>query len=297
MQQDVPITFDGTKFVVVKDESDLQPDLRSNILPREQKHVDAEPPHVQAAPEALQTYHSPPPAVPSHVQAAPSLQPKPHTREVELKNMVDDLVGPEDDEDENLPPTPPLQPSEPGLGIGYYGVRNGSFAKGTSPPGLPPIQTPDLHPVTASWHSSNSPLGRSSQRLQSVSSIWNDTLLHNSSPLTPNQTVGNLPGRIPSNASMHLANGHSRANSGISVRSSVPNHNGWSSFEPTPQNVPHGQGRMDRLNSFQAPEIYGQYYGGMNSPLLFGAGQSPWSTGPRKSLPSMGDTPPNGQGG
>lgn len=229
-------------------------------------------------------------------------QPKSSNREADLKNMVDDLVGPEEDEDEDPAPTPPVQSFTPTSMLnpgGYPGtiLRNGALSKSTSPRAIPPIRTPEMRPAAESWQSSNSPLGRSSQRLQSVSSIWNDVLPRNTSPMTPNPINGFGPPRASSNASMYPANnfGHSRVNSMNSPKSSLPNEDGWSSFEPTPLTVAPGNGRYDnRLGSLQGTGL-AQSYSGMQSPLLFGAGGGPWSTAPRGSFSNA--TPPNGQGG
>lgn len=208
-------------------------------------------------------------------------------REEQLSQMVDDLVGPDDD-DVVLPPTPPSQALEPvpafsenGKSPGY-GVRSGSLVNGTSPRGLPPVRTPDLRAPNDGWHF-NSPIGMSSQRLQSVSNLWNDSLPQNSSPRSP---YNSGPSRIPSSASIYPASVHSRVNSGNSIRSPVMHSHGYDSFDPTPQPAP---ARNDRFASFQGPTAAaGQY-------LMFGAGSSPWSTEPRRSLPNI--TPPNGQGG
>lgn len=222
--------------------------------------------------------------------------------------MVDDLVGPEDDDDYDGPPTPPVQAMEPASllnseNAGYcgQGLRNGSFNKGTSPRGIAPTRTPEIRPNAESWHSSNSPLGRSSQRLQSVSSLWSGSLPQNTNtnnPVTPAPNPNSIrgPSRLPSNASVQLINSHSRVNSSASLKSPLPNQDGWSSFEPTPVSVPHhGHGRYDqRLPSLHGSGGVGSF-SGLHSPLLFGAGGGPWSVGPRKSLPNS--TPPNGQGG
>lgn len=247
-------------------------------------------------------------AVPQHedapVPVAPLVRdtvqslPRTSTREAQLKNMVDDLVGTEDDDDDSLPPTPPvhgtgfLPPLDADKG-GYPGhtLKNGSSARGTSPRAIPPTRTPDLHQTTESWHS-NSPFSRSSQRLHSVSSIWNDNLPHNVSPLTPSAANAFGTPRVPSISSSQLVNGHSRVNSGSSPIGTLPNQDGWSSFDPTPQTIQQPNGRYDqRMGSLQGPG----HYSGMQSPLLFGAGGGPWSTGPRKSVANS--TPPNGQGG
>lgn len=273
------------------------------MAPREDK-IDSRPELILPTQAGPQHETTPLDVIPLARNDAPTLPrtlTKEGTREAQLKNMVDDLVGTEDDDDDDLPPTPPVH----GIGSvplvnadkgGYSGhtFRNGSFARGTSPRAIPPIRTPDLHHTAESWHS-NSPLSRSSQRLQSVSSIWNDSLPQNISPLTPSANATFGTPRVPSNPPSHFVNGHSRVNSSASLRGSLPNQDGWSSFDPTPQTIQQANGRYDhRLPSLQGPGVTGQY-AGMQSPLLFGAGGGPWSTGPRKSLPNS--TPPNGQGG
>lgn len=281
------MTYDGSRFIVQESPSAL-------VLPPQEDLAPA-PEHI-TAPRAAPQHNFSPENATQPIQDTAMIQPQTHTREAQLKNMVDDLVGPEADEDEHLPPTPPAQVLSPAHG-GFYGtsLRNGSFAKETSPRSIPKTRTPELRTATNSWHSSNSPLGRSSQRLQSVSSIWNDVVPQNVSPLTPNPSTGLPQSSLPSNATLHMAKGHSRMNSGLSIKSPLPNQDGWSSFEPTPQAIAAGNGRYDhRLPSLQGPDS-NSHYGGMHSPLLFGAGGGPWSTGPRNSLSNT--TPANGQGG
>ena len=244
-------------------------------------------------------HHSLPITTFPQVQEAASGQTKPSTRETQLKNMVDDLVGPEDDDDEQLPPTPPVHQVEPAPFANadsgnYYAARNAPFPKDTSPRGFSQTRTPELRGAPGTWHASNSPTGRSSQRLNSVSNIWGDAFSNSTSPITPNPGATFLPSRMSSNASVHPAKGHSRVNSGTSIRSFLPNQESWSSLEPTPQMIPAGSGRLDRLPSYSGPPLSSSY-NGMQSPLLFGAGGGPWSTVPRKSMSNM--TPPNGQGG
>lgn len=246
----------------------------------------------ESGPGVGKTYEKLEPVVETPQQSVPVVEnARPKSREAQLSQMVDDLVGPEDDEDENLPPTPPSQAVEPAPTFSEsgefasYGFRSGSVVKGTSPRAIAPIKTPDLRSSNDGWHS-NSPLGMSSQRLQSVSSLWNESLPQSSSPRSPYPPAYTGPPRIPSSASIYPASVHSRVNSGASLRSPVLNSHSYASFDPAPPSVP---ARSDRFASFQGPTAAtGQY-------LMFGAGSSPWSTEPRRSLPNI--TPPNGQGG
>lgn len=274
----------------------------ANVLPANEELTISQPQPAQTItaipqqPQAQPDYTSPPAVAAPQMQDFAPVQSRPYTREAQLMNMVDDLVGTEDDEDDFSGPTSPAHYTEsapfynmePGS---YYSKRNGSFARTTSPRDIPSNRTPELRNAPGAWQTSHSPMGRSSQRLQSVSSIWNESLLNNSSPMTPNPTGSLEISRISSGASLNkMNNGHVRVSSGASIKSSMPNQDAWSSFEPTPQVIPMNQ-RKDRLPSFAGPGSYG----GMQSPLLFGAGGGPWSTGPRNSMSNM--TPPNGQGG
>lgn len=285
--KNVPITFDGSNFL----REDLSAANASNVAeevpqPRQHEEPVAVEPHVISA-------------TPPRLEATPPKQAKTYNQEAQLSRMVDDLVGPEDDDDDDLPPTPPPQTVESARHFetengGFYtgNFRKGSLIQSMSPRGFPSVRTPELRSNAEVWLASNSPVSASSQRVHSVSSLWNDDIPQNSGPSTSNSGA-QYQSRAAYNASAHLINGHTQAFPASSIRNSLPNQDGWSSFETTPQAIPAPVGRQERL-SLQGLGAGGSYTG-MHSPLLFGAGGGPWSTAPGKSLPNM--TPPNGQGG
>lgn len=186
--------------------------------------------------------------------------PADNSQDAQLNRMVDDLVGPEEDEDE---------------------AKSRSF--------VPP--QPVTHQPHDAWQAPKTPVGPPIQRLHSVSHLWNDT---------PPQIEGaDGMSRTPPYSSPQVAqHGHSRVNSAASIRSrtSVPHP---SSFVPTPPYSNSGaiQKRMptERYANGFTNEGTNGVDSGMHSPLLFGAGGGPWSTTPRRSLTNV--TPPNGQGG
>ncbi|KAK6007277.1 hypothetical protein QM012_006285 [Aureobasidium pullulans] len=276
VDKDVPITFDGLRFI--HQDPNLIDGTSANPVP-------------QVAP----SHQNPAVAVPQEPAAQRTLSPtvgfpvpvaattKPLNREAQLSQMVDDLVGP--DEDDIV---------SPGLrGMSSRSV-NDSFhtpvyksndpLRGNSPHGYQAVRTPELR--TETWQLPLSPTGVPSQRLQSVSNIWNDAPIRETSPITP---FGSVPPGLPTSIGARRSNAHSRVNSTNSIRSPLPQPEGLSSFEPTPNSYNSIGARGDRYQSFSG------HYTGMQSPLLFGAGVSPWSTAPRNSVPNL--TPPNGQGG
>ena len=229
-----------------------------------------------------------------HVQRHSSLLPevpasvitstRPLNREAQLSQMVDDLVGP--DEDDILLPGLPANSFEPdNESTNVPGYRSNAPLRGLSPRAFQAVRTPELR--TEAWQLPLSPTGVPSQRLHSVSNIWNDAPIRETSPITPFGSAP--PGLPPIPATARRSNAHSRVNSTNSVRSPLPQPDALSSFEPTPNTYNSVGARGDRYQSFSG------HYTGMQSPLLFGAGMSPWSTGPRRSVPNI--TPPNGQGG
>lgn len=208
---------------------------------------------------------------------------KPLNREAQLSQMVDDLVGP--DEDDIVPPGLPVKSSVSAKeSFNAPGHKSNAALRGISPRGYQAVRTPELR--TEAWQLPLSPTGLPSQRLNSVSNIWNDAPIRETSPITP---FGSAPPGLPTSTGVRRSNAHSRVNSTNSIRSPLPQPDGLSSFEPTPNPYNSIGVRGDRYQSFSG------HYTGMQSPLLFGAGVSPWSTGPRKSVPNL--TPPNGQGG
>jgi hypothetical protein len=209
---------------------------------------------------------------------------KPLNREAQLSQMVDDLVGP--DEDDIVLPDLTIKP--PGSENSAFSVpryKSNAPPRGLSPRAFQAVRTPELR--TEAWQLPLSPTGAPSQRLHSVSNIWNDAPVRETSPITPFGSAP--PGLPPIPTTARRSNAHSRVNSTNSVRSPLPQPDVMSSFEPTPNPYNNIGARGDRYQSFSG------HYAGMQSPLLFGAGTSPWSTGPRKSVPNV--TPPNGQGG
>jgi hypothetical protein len=211
----------------------------------------------------------------------PGLVTKPMNREAQLSQMVDDLVGP--DEDDIVLPVLPGNTFEAEKDSSCVpGHKNNAPIRGLSPRAFQAVRTPELR--TEAWQLPLSPTGVPSQRLHSVSNIWNDAPARETSPITPFGSA--LPGLPPIPATTRRSNAHSRVNSTNSVRSPLPQPDAPSSFEPTPNPYNSIGARGDRYQSFSG------HYAGMQSPLLFGAGTSPWSTGPRKSVSNV--TPPSG---
>lgn len=208
---------------------------------------------------------------------------KPLNMEAQLSQMVDDLVGPDED-DIILPGLPVKSFESDNDSSGVPGYRTNASFRELSPRAFQAVRTPELR--TEAWQLPTSPTGVPSQRLHSVSNIWNDAPLRETSPITPFGSAP--PGLPPIPPSTRRSNAHSRVNSTNSVRSPLPQPDALSSFEPTPNTYNSIGARGDRYQSFSG------HYAGMQSPLLFGAGMSPWSTGPRRSVPNI--TPPNGQG-
>lgn len=219
------------------------------------------------------------------------------SRQAQLSRMVDELV---DDDDGNNPVTPPQQhASNPVVvtngDMQFNGVHYGGqdFAAVTS-------YQPKL-PSTSMAHSarSNAPspptlrtprgsVGANSiERLQSVSTLWNDTAVQ------PMSASSNFPAGLPTgtlNSPAQLVrHGHSRVNSASSIRSKTSQNvtmgESWSSLESA-QRAPAPNGQVNSYTNFSAS--------GMASPLLFGAANNMWNTG-TGSYRNV--SPPNGQGG
>jgi len=147
-----------------------------------------------------------------------------------------------------------------------------------------------LGPLAPAFQPSRSPSASHMQRLHSVSSLWDDT---QSLPQSPGTDHGARPHRTPPSATAR-ARLHSRIGSANSLSSQSPLQKSGlpSSFVPTPPVAPQTQYAATEANT----SFNGGYTSGMNSPLLFGASGSVWSTKqPRRSV--TGYTPPNGQGG
>jgi hypothetical protein len=255
VDQEVPITFDGLQFVHQDSRSADGALAYANVevassRPSSIGALPVTAPAKDAAPERSSMAATSPAPITNST--------KPLNREAQLVQMVDDLVGP--DEDDTIISDMPEQP------FGFAsttGHESGAHPRGVSPRNQRAIRSPELR--TEAWPLPLSPTDAPSQRLHTVSSIWNAEPVRETSPL-------------------RRSNAHSRVNSIHSVRSPLLHSDGLSWFEPS-QNAYNG----DRYQSFS------ESYAGMQSPLLFGAGTSPWSTGPRKSIANL--TPPNGQGG
>lgn len=234
----------------------------------------------------------------SHAQA--SLQQSPANApdmDERLNQMVDDLVG-ADEDDDNLPKTPPGSSFADAAVMNYddelshsMDSLNGSIRTGSAVKARPlPLQTVARRSSASLWPAS---VPRSVTPLQPPSADpWLDGLPGQSSPSLPHPNSA----RMSPNGAVFRSSGHSRVNSATSIRSvrsgSVQPDN-LSSLVPTPQPLPtDGPSFGTRPNTHN--NTLGQG-GGMHSPLLFGAGGGPWSTLPRKN--SSNRTPPNGQGG
>lgn len=149
-----------------------------------------------------------------------------------------------------------------------------------------------LGPLAPAFQPGRSPSVSYAPRLHSVSSLWDDTQpVSHSSPVDH----GTRPHRTPPSVTVRARQMHSRIGSANSISSQSPLQNSGmpSSFVPTPPVAPRPQYVSTDANT----SFNGGYTSGMHSPLLFGAGDSVWSTvrPPRQSV--TGYTPPNGQGG
>lgn len=210
---------------------------------------------------------------------------KPQSRDAQLSRMVDDLV---DDDDGNNPVTPPQQhASNPTV------VTNGE---------APQLQDVAMHDLTHAMknvaarpnvtatptpaHTNRTagnvprPYTGQRERMQSVSRLWENGQAPASS------FPHGLPAGTPLGSPMVGVRGHSRGNSASSIRSVG---DPWTS-DSAPRTMPE---------SVVPQTVYGNYsslgHAGMGSPLLFGAGGGPWSTGtPRGGYRNV--SPPNGNG-
>lgn len=225
--QVTPISFKDSRFLHMDVTQDL-PTVHSE--PPFPRPVEPERPHQQ---QPLANYAN---GDDVHPRKAP---PTDDGHEVRLSQMVDDLVGPEEDDD----------------------------------------------------------CPRAVDRLQAVPSPWEVGMALPQTPPLANGR-GNMSYTSPNGS--QYRNGHSRVNSATSNRSrnSLHQPDTLSSFAPTPPYSKSANERRhghDRLSNGYAVNNGLGYDPNVNSPLLFGAGNSPWSTNPRRSVNN--DTPPNGQGG
>jgi hypothetical protein len=158
----------------------------------------------------VQNRISPVPEVPASVI-------KPLNREAQLSQMVDDLVGPDED-DIVLPALPGNTFESENNSSRVPGYKSKAPLRGISPRAFQAVRTPELR--TEAWQLPLSPTGVPSQRLHSVSNIWNDAPVRETSPITPFGSAP--PGLPPIPASARHSNAHSRVNSTNSVRSPLP---------------------------------------------------------------------------
>ena len=200
------------------------------------------------------------------------------SRRAQLSRMVDDLV---DDDDGNNPVTPPQHhASNPAVVTGAdvsYSALPGSTKNFAQVPNYAyqakqnPIGSgPGLDSTPPSRRIPQYPGARNSmERLQSVSSLWND--LSGQVPSSSSNFPAGLPtGTLGSPAHMH-SRGHSRVNSASSIRSRASQNligDSWSSLESAPRAA---------MTNGLAPPTLGTT---VASPLLFGASGSVWSTNP-----------------
>ena len=223
---------------------------------------------------------------PNSVHAPPS------SRRAQLSRMVDDLV---DDDDSNNPVTPPQQhASNPTVvtrsDVSYSGLPGSTenFAQ------VPNYAYQGKQKPISSGHGLDStpPSRRTPQhaaarnsidRLQSVSSLWNDFSGQVTSS-SSNFPAGLPTGTLGSPAHMH-SRGHSRVNSASSIRSRASQNlnmgiaDSWSSLESAP--------RAAMTNGLAPPALSTN----VASPLLFGASGSVWSTSPNSAFRNV--SPPN----
>lgn len=206
------------------------------------------------------------------------------SQDAQLSRMVDNLV---DDSEPNNPVTPPQQyRSNPAVvtnsDVSSSGVRgstadfawphSGAFQAQPKPIGSgrgmaspPAVHTPK-----------NTARNTSAERLNSVSSIWDNAAQSSMSPHFP---AGLPTGTLGSPAQM-TTRGHSRVNSASSIRSRGS----------------HGlnMGVADSWSSLESGNK-GQLASVTNTPMLFGLGGGPWSNG-GVFAGYRNTSPPTGQG-
>ncbi|KAI5368066.1 Putative telomerase activating protein Est1 [Septoria linicola] len=247
-----------------------------------------------------------------HAQKARPLQParqptlaKNQARDAQLSRMVDNLL---DEEDDNNPITPP-QPATITLAIlnnddlphllqdSVHDLPVTKSPKHTTPIGRPSPKDYSARAnvtftPTGPWRPvSNTPAtswGGPRERLQSVSELWE----------APGSTSPSFPAGLPTGTLGSPANvtarGHSRVNSASSIRSknSLNVIDSWTSNQTAdswaPRVLPDNMINNDVSGTRSSVD-----QNGMASPLLFGAGNSPWSLQPAFRHAS----PPYGPGG
>lgn len=242
---------------------------------------------------------------------APALKPsastKTQSRENQLSRMVDDLV---EEEEGNNPVTPPQQaavhptiiPSGDLHTALQDSIVDANQLKGKSryatPIGRPSAKdlgvkiavTPPGYPGLSS---ANGFTPANHGRLESVSKLWGNA----PGARSPSFASGFPAGTLTSSRPTAHGHGHSRVNSASSVRSrnSLNVIDSWASTQTNDPGAP----KVLPDNVIQN-NVYGTAssldQAGMASPLLFGAGGGPWSTGLQPGFAGS-VSPPNGQGG
>lgn len=218
---------------------------------------------------------------------------KPQSRDAQLSRMVDDLL---DDDDGNNPVTPPQQhASNPAVitnGEAHHALQDSAIhdfqqSKGHAMKNVAghPNVTVTPPPARPAGNVAR-PFAGQHERMQSVSKLWDNGLVPASS------FPSGLPAGTPLASPMASARGHSRGNSASSIRSRGSLNaaaDPWAS-DSAPRTLP---------DSVVPQTVYGNYssldQSGMGSPLLFGAGGGPWSTGMPRGYRNA--SPTNGQGG
>ena len=221
------------------------------------------------------------------------------SRHAQLSRMVDDLV---EDDDGNNPVTPPQQHASnpavvtrgdvsysavPGSTQDFAQMPNYSYQAKQNPigSGAGVRTTPPVVRTPKSATARNS--------LQSMSSLWGDA---QQSSAASNFPAGLPTGTLGSPANMY-SRGHSRVNSASSIRSRTSQTlnmgiaDSWSSIESGP--------RATMPNVLAVPGLATAFGGAeqtnVASPLLFGAGDSVWSTSPNPKFRNV--SPPSNGGG
>ncbi|KAK5130494.1 hypothetical protein LTR08_001974 [Meristemomyces frigidus] len=296
--QEAPVTLLGTKvYNGEPPASDLEAHKKAQQALKGKAWPKPKPLSYAAAAAKSRAQVPAPVSMPNGVSATSG------SRQAQLSRMVDELVDDDDGNDGNNPVTPPQQhASNPAVvtngDVNFTGMHYGAqdFAAVTSyQPKLPSTSvshTPWTNGIAATpptRHTARNSLATNSvERLQSVSTLWNNT---SAPPITtsPNFPPGLPMGTLSSPAQI-ARHSHSRVNSASSVRSrtslNVQMGGSWSSLESAPRVQPL-TGPIDGYTNFSASSIA--------NPLLFGAGNNMWSTGTTGGYRNV--SPPNGQGG
>jgi hypothetical protein len=246
------------------------------------------------------------------------------TKDAAMNRMVDDLVGqdegldPLQEEDENIPPTPPEQTFEDtalvddtSYGIGPLTVSDfvnavQNYSQPLCSPQTPMFSTP-MNRISSSSSIIQPPATLPSLPAQQYNDngIWNPN--YGSPGPASQQGPSGLAARgSPFTTADHF--GHSRGNSANSIRSShaFPN---WTEPTITPISQPNlayaggvGNGLGNGAvwgNNNQA--IYGNNHAAYRNPADINISslftKSTWSSDLERGTSSYGRTPPNGQGG